>query len=303
MPETDAAERSARRPLDEAALAHVLRRLRAADQPPWLHGEVARRMADRLSVIRKQPARVLDWWAATGASRAVLAAAYPSAEIVAVEPEAAPAAAASPWWSPRRWGGARAPQVQAEAELPPGGAELVWANMMLHGVADPQAAMARWHRALAVDGFLMFSTLGPGTLERLRELYAEQGWTAPFAPFVDMHDLGDMLVEAGFADPVMDQETITLTWPDPEAAIAELRTLGGNVDASRHPGLRTPRWRRRLEAALAADAAPGGRPALAFEIVFGHAFRPPPRPRVAPQTAVPLDDLRSMVRAGRPGRG
>lgn len=299
MPETDAAERSTRRPLDEAALAHVLRRLRAADEPPWLHGEVARRMADRLAVIRKQPSRVLDWWAATGASRAVLSAAYPSAEIVAVEPEAAPAPAVSPWWSPRRWGGAKPLQIQAEAELPPGGAELVWANMMLHGVADPQATMVRWHRALAVDGFLMFSTLGPGTLERLRELYAEQGWPAPFAPFVDMHDLGDMLVEAGFADPVMDQETITLTWPHAGAAIAELRTLGGNVDASRHPGLRTPRWRQRLEAALAHGTAPGGRPALAFEIVFGHAFRPPPRPRVAPQTAVPLDDLRSMVRAGR----
>ncbi|MCC9595539.1 MULTISPECIES: trans-aconitate 2-methyltransferase [unclassified Rubrivivax] len=303
MPETDAAERSTRRPLDEAALARVLRRLRAADAPPWLHGEVARRMADRLAVIRKQPAKVLDWWAATGASRGVLAAAYPAAEIVAVESEAAPAPAAAPWWSPRRWGGARPLQVLAEADVPPGGAELVWANMMLHGVADPRAAMARWHRALAVDGFLMFSTLGPGTLERLRSLYAAQGWPAPFAPFVDMHDLGDMLVEAGFADPVMDQEIVTLTWPDAAAAIAELRTLGGNVAVSRHAGLRTPRWRRRLEAALAADAAADGRPALAFEIVFGHAFRPPPRPRVAAQTAVPLDDLRSMVRAGRPGRG
>ncbi|MBZ8140289.1 biotin synthase [Rubrivivax gelatinosus] len=296
MPETPAAR--ALRPVDEAALARVLRRQRAAAEPPWLHGEVAQRMGDRLGVIRKQPARVLDWWAATGASRELLVGTYPKAEVVAVEPEARPAAPA-PWWSPRRWGGAAAPAAVAEHELEPGSAELVWANMMLHACADPQAVMARWHRALAVDGFLMFSTLGPGTLERLTAIYREQGWGQPFAPFVDMHDLGDMLVEAGFADPVMDQQTITLTWSDAGAAIAELRTLGGNVGASRHPGLRTPRWRQRLEAALAADAAPGGRPALAFEVVFGHAFRPPPRPRVAPQTAVPLEDLRTMVRAGR----
>ena len=295
---SDPEARSSRRPLDETALARVLQRVRAAGEPPWLHGEVARRMAERLPLIRKQPARVLDWWSLTGASRDALAAAYPKAEIVAVEPEA-PADAPPPWWSPKRWTGPRAPAVVAESEVPPGSADLVWANMMLHGAADPQAVMAAWHRALAVDGFLMFSTFGSGTLERLAWLYRREGWAAPYAPFVDMHDLGDMLIEAGFADPVMDQQTITLNWSDAGAAIAELRSLGGNVAASRHPGLRTPRWRRRLEAALAADAAPGDRPSLAFEIVFGHAFRPAPRPRVAPQTTVPLDDLRTMVRAGR----
>ena len=67
-----------------------------------------------------------------------------------------------------------------------------------------------------------------------------------------MHDLGDMLVEAGFADPVMDQETITLTWPSGEALLAELRQLGGNVDPRRFAGLRTPRWRSRLAEALEA---------------------------------------------------
>jgi malonyl-CoA O-methyltransferase len=180
-----------------------------------------------------------------------------------------------------------------------GSAELVWANMMLHGVAEPQAVMASWHRALAVDGFLMFSTLGPGSFETLRALYRRLGWPTPFAPFVDMHDLGDMLVQAGFADPVMDQELVTLTWPDAAALLAELRTLGGNVDPARHVGLRTPRWRGQLEAALATLAGPDRRPALQVEMVFGHAFRPAPRAPLAAETAVPLADLRAMVRSGR----
>ena len=158
---------------------------------------------------------------------------------------------------------------------------------------------ARWHRAMAVDGFVMFSTLGPGTLAGLRALYAAQGWPPPCAPFVDMHDLGDMLVEAGFADPVMDQETVTLTWPTPSALLDELRGLGGNVDPARHAGLRTPRWRERLQQALSATAGAGGRVALDFEVVYGHAFRPPPRPRVAALTEVAVDDLRAMARAGR----
>ena len=176
----------------------------------------------------------------------------------------------------------------------------MWANMGLHGAADPQAVMGLWHRALAVDGFVMFSTLGPGTLNALSELYAQAGWAPPFAPFVDMHDLGDMLLHAGFADPVMDQEQITLTWASPEALLTELRSLGGNVALRRQPGLRTPAWRRDLLARLASRAEPNGRIALVFEIVYGHAFRPLPRPKLASVTSVPLDDLRAMVRASRP---
>ncbi len=299
-------ERSTRRPLDAVALARVQRRLNQAAAPPWLHGEVARRMVERLPIVKLQPAGVIDWGSFLGASSALLRAAYPQARLIAVEPDAArrdatAAALALPWWSPARWSG-KASLAVTPAELGVGQGQLVWANMGLHGVADPQAEMAAWHRALAVDGFLMFATLGPGTLPGLRALYASEGWAAPFAPFVDMHDLGDMLLHAGFADPVMDQEQITLTWPSAEAALAELRGLGGNVAPSRDAGLRTRRWRDRLMQQLQAACGRGGRIGLDFEIVYGHAFRPALRPRLAAETAVPLDDLRAMVRSRRPQR-
>ena len=298
-------ERSTRRPLDAQALARVLGRLNRAAGPPWLHGEVARRMAERLAVIKLQPKAVADWPAHTGASRPLLKQAYPAAELLAVETDAArrdasAAALARPWWSPERWRSGAA-RVRTPEQLGAGEVQLLWSNMALHLAADPQALFAAWHRAVAVDGFLMFSTLGPGTLTTLRSLYATQGWGEPFAPFVDMHDLGDMLVEAGFADPVMDQETLTLTWQDAGQALDELRGLGGNMAAGRMPGLRTPRWRQRLLDALSAQAqqTSDGRIALPFEIVYGHAFRPLPRPRVAAETSLPLDDLRAMVRSGR----
>jgi malonyl-CoA O-methyltransferase len=177
----------------------------------------------------------------------------------------------------------------------------VWANMLLQAAADPPALMAHWHRALAVDGFLMFSTLGPGSLPELRSLYQAQGWGEPMAPLIDMHDLGDMLIQAGFADPVMDQETLTLTWPSAEAALAELRGLGGNAHPDRHAGLRTPRWRSRLFDALQGQADAEGRVALRFELVYGHAFRPAPKPLVQARTEVSLDAMREMVRSGRQG--
>ena len=296
-------ERSTRRPLAAVALARVTQRLLRAHAPPGLHGEVARRMAARLPLIRMRPERVIDWGSFIGASHALLARAYPQARLVAVEPDAArrdatAAALAPPRWSPQRWFSG-APQALAADDVCAGQCDLLWANMSLHGVLDPPAVMRQWHQALRVDGFLMFSTLGPGTLAGLSQIYAACGWPPALAPFVDMHDLGDMLMAAGFADPVMDQEQITLTWPTPQAALAELRLLGGNVDPGRWPGLRTVRWREQLCTLLAASAGGAGRVALGFEVVYGHAFKAPPRPRAGHETAVPLDEMRAMARAGR----
>lgn len=295
--------RSARRPLDPVALARVQARMNRSEATPWLHAEVARRMAERLPVIRLQPQQIIDWGAHLGASRALLEQAYRRAAVTAVEADparrAATAQALQPaWWSPRRWAGGPAP-VCVEADVAAGSAQLLWSNMGLHGALDPQAVMLQWHRVLQTDGFLMFSTLGPGTLEGLRELYRQCGWGVPHAPFVDMHDLGDMLVQAGFADPVMDQEQITLTWPSPMALLAELRQLGGNVDPRRFAGLRTPRWQQRLCDVLGARADATGRPAVGFEVVYGHAFRPAPKWRLGAETRVPLDELRASVRAGK----
>jgi len=298
-------ERSAtlsQRPLDAVALARVRRRLDGAASAPWLHGEVARRMAERLPIIKRQPDSVIDWGSFLGDSAALLRQSYPKARLLAVEADMArregtAAALARPWWSPQRWAAATA-VVTADA-VPAAQAQLLWSNMGLHGAADPQAVMQQWQRALAVEGFLMFSTLGPGSLPSLAALYAARGWPAPFAPFVDMHDLGDMLVHAGFAEPVMDQEQLTLTWPSAAALLAELRTLGGNVARGRGAGLRTPRWRERLLALLQAQAGADGRVALVFEVVYGHAFKAAPRLRGAAETTLPLQDLRAMLRAAR----
>ncbi|HJV60507.1 MAG TPA: methyltransferase domain-containing protein [Albitalea sp.] len=291
------------RRLDAAALHSVLPRLAARPEPPWLHGEVARRMAERLQIIRLQPERIVDWWSFLGASGELLARAYPKAQRVLVEPDEAMAARTreahrAAWWSPRRLLG-EAVQVQPENAPLEASAQLVWANMMLHAVADPPALIRRWQQALSADGFVMFSCFGPDTLRELRELYARLGWPAPTISFVDMHDLGDMLVHAGFADPVMDQETITLSWPDAGALLGELRTMGGNLAPDRFAGLRTPRWRARLERELQTLAGADGRLALRFEIAYGHAFKALPQIKSGEPTTISLAEMRTLVRARR----
>jgi malonyl-CoA O-methyltransferase len=281
------------------AVARCQRRLSMAQEAPWLHREIGQRMSERLALMTMQPATVLDWWAANGGGQAELARAYPKAQVVAVETEAVLAVQKAPSW----WQRLRAPQRVAEPVVAERSAQLVWANMLLHHSADPGALMQQWQRALAVDGFLMLSTLGPDTLAALRGVYADALWGPAHAPFVDMHDIGDMLVHSGFASPVMDQERLTLTWATPEAALAELRTLGQNTDPARHAGLRTPRWRERLCTALRERASTNdGRIALVFEVIYGHAFKPPLRLKVGGQTEVSLDEMRSMVQR-RPASG
>ncbi len=295
---------SAARPVDASALARVRARLALAAQVPWLHEEVARRMGERLGIVRTMPQMVLDWGGETGGGGEVLARAYPAAQRLKVGTAPRTPMPARPrfgWGMFSRRAAVPADDWLAEPDAVQAEAGLVWSNMVLHTQADPLILMQQWHRALRVGGFLMFSTLGAGTLSELRDLYADEGWGSPGAVPIDMHDLGDMLVEVGFADPVMDQETIQLTWSDPQAALAELRGLGGNADPARYRGLRTPGWRRRLSQALASRAhrREDGRVMLSFEIVYGHAFRAASRPRVAAVTHVDLSDMRQMVRAPR----
>lgn len=287
------------RALDTPAVEGWLRRAGRRAQPaPWLHAEVGRRMAEKLPMIRSQPARVLDWWSVLGGSRELLRQQYPQARLSAWEPTAELARRSAkgpprPWWSPARWAQTGLPVGGPQGAPAEGGADLLWANMMLHWSADPPALLETWQRAIAVDGFLMFSCFGPDTLREMRAIHAAQGWGAATPDFIDMHDLGDMLVHAGFADPVMDMETITLSWDSPARLLAELRTLGVNAHPGRHAGLRTPRWRERLEAAL---AAAGPSPRMSFEIVYGHAFKAAPRIRVTPETRVSLGDMRGLLR-------
>jgi malonyl-CoA O-methyltransferase len=293
---------AAARPFDPIATAAALRHLARQPSPPWLHGEVARRMEERLAIIRLKPERIVDWWSFLGAGSEVLERAYPKAQRIVVEPEplllARKAAAARPWWALRGRGPAR-PDVMPDTDEPRAGVQLVWANMMLHAVADPPALFQRWERLLAVDGFVMFSCLGPGTLKELRELYRQLGWQSPTPDFIDMHDLGDMMVAAGFADPVMDQETLSLRWTDPDALLRELRTLGRNTRPGRPAGLRTPRWRDALLEALGSLRGPDGSIALSFEIAYGHAFKAAPRLRADQPTTVSLDDMRALVRSSK----
>ncbi len=261
-------------------------------------------MEARLQWLVQKPASWAHWEPVRGGwnAQTLLQTRYPQAAAYLVESNSGHAAllrraVSSPWWNPLRL---RAPKAEVAYPAQPVG--MLWANMALHHAADPQALIGQWLGLLEVGGFLMFSCLGPDTLREIRAVYAAQGWPSPSHTFTDMHDWGDMLVEAGFAEPVMDMEHITLSFSTPQSLLIEMRTLGRNVSLARFSGLRTAAWRSALHEALRqglADPSDGGRLSLRFEVIYGHAFKPAPRFAAKPQTNIDLESLRQAARATR----
>lgn len=276
---------------------------------PWLSEEVGSRMASRLDWIRQRPAIWVGWNPVLGGVQAhrSVAVRYPEARVALAGDEGmkvwqAAGLAASPsdggvrrWWN--RWLGAQpaAPEVGSPE---PGQADLLWANLSLHLYDRPVEVLQAWHQWLRTDGFVLFSCLGPDTLIELRRAYASAGWPPPLQPMTDMHDWGDMLVDAGFAEPVMDMERLTLTYPDADRLLDDLRQGGRNLHLGRRAGLagrgHARAWRALMEKSLPRN--PEGHLCVTVEVIYGHAVKPAPRARLAASTQVPLDDMRAMLR-------
>jgi malonyl-CoA O-methyltransferase len=280
----------------------------SADAHAVLQREVAARMAERLGVVRLEPRALVDAGCGTGDALAELGVRYPGARRIGVdfalpmleqaqrrEKRLPGTRGLARWLRPRAAAGPHWICAAIESlPLPAASVDLVWSNLTLHWLNQPDRALAELGRVLRVDGLLTFSTLGPDTLQELREAFAATGGGERVHPFIDLHDWGDMLVASGFADPVMDMERITLTYPDAGAMLRELKALGAvNALHARQRGL-TGRvgWERAMNA-LARMQRDDKLPAT-FEIVYGHAWKP--QPRVA-------SDGRAIVRFGaRPPR-
>lgn len=275
-----------------------------ATASPWLHEEVASRMAERLKWFREPPASWMHWEPVGGGLQAhqQLRSQLPDAScFVAAQrlPEVLQATreAGGPGWNPLSWGRSRGPQAANEDTR----VSMLWANMALHAEPRPQTLLKRWNAHIETNGFLMFSCLGPDSLRELRAVYAAQGWPEPAHAFTDMHDWGDMLVHSGFAEPVMDMERITLSYSGAKPLLAELRGLGRNLHTERFAACRSRAWRARLCEAIESGLprADDGRLLLTFEIIYGHAFKPVPRVPMGPATTVPMEDMRAMLRGRR----
>ncbi len=298
-------------PLDPAHVILQFARRSPLDAAQFLYGEVAQRMLQRLSYIRTTPRDVLD--AGCGAAHTLepLRARFPEMNYIGLD--ASPvllnvateryAAKPSLWQKLRNKPTQTASFIKADlasSGLPPESLDLVWSNMALHWHPQPHEVLSEWRRTLKTGGLVMFSCLGPGSMKEVREALEQAGINTVTPRFVDMHDFGDLLVERGFSDPVMDQEILTLTYRTPEKLLNDLRILGGNPSLGRSPGLVGRAWRQKLLAALEKQRHLDGTIHLTLEIAYGHAWRSAAYRTAPGETRISIDSIVRKTDLGKP---
>lgn len=265
-------KRSVRRSFERAASTY--------DAAAVLQREVERRMFERLDYVRLAPTTILDAGSGTGCGSRELAHRYPDAQVVSFDLALTMLQAGR---APRSWlqriGVGRSPvlSVCGDVERLPlksDCVDLIWSNVTLQWVVDLPQAFVELRRVLRPGGLLMFSTFGPDTLKELRAAYARVDGYSHVNRFIDMHDIGDMMVRARLAQPVVDMEHITVTYGTVRDLMRDLKAIGAhNVTAGRPRGLRGKAMLSAVERNYEPLRRDGLLPAT-FEVIYGHAWAP-----------------------------
>jgi len=249
-----------------------------------LQREVMMRLDERLELMSVKPNRIVDAGCGTGLGLRLLQARYPGADLVGLD-------LALPMLQMARAHGreqgltgfikrllpsaSRQAHVCADIERLPfrsSSIDLVWSSLALQWASEPEAAFREMHRAIAPHGLLLFATFGPDTLKELRQAFATVDGGNHVSRFLDMHDIGDMLVHAGFQHPVMEMEVLTMTYADLKSLLRDLKGIGAhNAAADRARGMMGKNAWRKLEQAYEAFRKEGRLPA-SYEVIYGHAW-------------------------------
>lgn len=246
------------------------------DAAAVMQHEVCQRMLERLDYMKIAPRRILDAGAGTGHGALALAGRFAGSQVVELDLALRMlqfSVARQPWW--RRMFASRHSHVGADIEQLPlasGSIDFYWSNLAIQWCNDLDQVFRESARVLKPGGLLMFSTMGPDTLKELREASAADPGSVHVSRFIDMHDIGDALVRAGFSAPVMDVEHIVLTYEDVFGVMRDLKSTGAhNATQGRRRGLEGKRFLQQLCERYEKFRRDGRLPAT-FEVIYGHAW-------------------------------
>ncbi len=265
---------------------HFNRAANTYDSAAVLQRELTARLLENFDYFKVAPKVLLDVGCGTGASLAGLRARFPETQIVALDlaEKMVRKAAPAPSFFARALKRNLPQGVAADfSHLPfaSGSADVIVSNFALHWSPDLPSTMVELARVLKVGGLLLFCIPGPDTLKELRRA------TAAVHAFPDMHDVGDMMVAAGLADPVMARDDLAITYENAEALLADMKALGVTFSGSGQKGLMGKvafaALKARLEAQRVTKSAPNvpsaqiGKIPATYEVVTGHAWKVAPK--------------------------
>ena len=224
------------------------RAAKSYDSTAILQEEVLNRLLQRLPYIRHQPQMVADLGCGTGKGIAGLARHYPRARIIGLD---------------------IAEQMLFAAQS----FDLVFSSLALQWCNDLRGTLAEFARVSRPGALLMFASFGPGTLGELAAAWQALESRPHVHRFVDMHDVGDAMLAAGFEQPVVDAEVIRVEYGELRGLLDDLSIAGArNADIDRRRGLTTPRELARLEASYRRHGMRDGKFVASYEVVYGHAW-------------------------------
>jgi malonyl-CoA O-methyltransferase len=248
------------------------------DSVAALQREVGQRLLDRMKLVRLNPSTVIDIGCGTGDLTMKLLNSYKQSRVIGLdfaEQMLGKVRAKLSWRE--KFLGRRPTLLCGDAEMLPvadQSVDLIFSNLTLQWCNDLDTTFAEFRRVLKPGGLLMFSSLGPDTLKELRASWRATDHQHHVHPFIDMHHVGDALLRARLADPVMDMEYFTLTFSDGMQLMRELKLLGAHNAQKERPHNLTGKSHLKQMLQTYEQFRDNGKLPATYEVVYGHAWCP-----------------------------
>lgn len=239
-----------------------------------LQQTIMQRLLARLELMNIQPKTIMDAGSGIGTAAKQLGKHYPKADILNLDLSLfmlEQAKTQSPkFFSKQKFICADLEQLPFASST----VDMVFSNLVLQWCDSLVQAFSQIKSVLSKQGLFLFTTLGPDTLKELRASWAEVDDQTHVNTFMDMHDIGDALVQVGFVEPVLDVEYIVCNYQDCKSLMYDLKKVGANhVNGHEIKGLGGKNKMQKMYQAYEQFRQKDQLPAT-YEVIYGHAWLP-----------------------------
>ena len=234
------------------------------DAHAFLQKEIAARLDAKFNVISGKSEVILDLGAGTGLLSQQLSNRFPDAQLICLD-----FAYLALKNNPSNH------KICADAyhlPLTDNSVDMITSNLMMQWCPNLSALFSECHRVLKNDGLILFSTFGPDTLKELKKSWSVVDSEVHVNAFTDMHDIGDQMLQNGFQSPVMEMETLTLTYQTVIDLLRDLKTIGAQTVANRSKFL-TGKDKFQLMIKMYESYRKDGKLPATYEVIYGHAWK------------------------------